>query len=105
MEGDETKRCLLIAGKRAAVEDADTLSICFEAPDTCGSLYHLLSHITYNDLNLNRIGSVVIRTDPLDYRFFVDLTGNINDPAIQNALRGLSQEAVNFRILGNYRSR
>lgn len=105
MEGDETKRCLLIGVNRIAVEDADTLSLCFEAPDTCGSLYHLLSHITYNDLNLNRIGSVVIRTDPLDYRFFVDVSGSLKDAAIQNAIRGLSQESVNFRILGNYKCR
>lgn len=105
MEGDETRRCLLISEKRIVVEDANTLSMCFEAPDTCGSLYHLLSHITYNNLNLNRIGSVVISTDPLDYRFFVDVSGNINDPAIQNAVRGLSQEAIRFRILGNYKTR
>lgn len=105
VEGDETKRCLLISNNRIAVKDADTLSMCFEAPDSCGSLYHLLSHLTYNDLNLNRIGSVVINTDPLDYRFFIDVSGNINDPAIQNAVRGLSQEARNFRILGNYKTR
>lgn len=105
MEGDETRRCLLISAKRIAVWDANTLTMCFEASDQCGSLYHLLSHITYNNLNLNRIGSVVINTDPLDYRFFVDVSGNINDPAIQNAVRGLSQEAIRFRILGNYKTR
>lgn len=101
-ERDETKRCLLITRRRAARRDAQYLSMCFEAPDQCGTLYHLLSHITYNDLNLNRIGSVVIATDPLDYRFFVDVSGNLHDSSILNAVRGLSAESRNFKIFGNY---
>ncbi len=103
-DGDETHRCLLLSASKCAEADAGRVSLCFEAPDECGTLYHLLSHLTYNDLNMNRIGSVVINTDPLDYRFFVDLSGNLRDAGICNALRGLSQEARNFRILGNYGS-
>lgn len=102
-EQDEQERCLLVTADRIALEDADKVSFCFEAPDERGTLYHLLSHITYNNLNLNRIGSVVIATDPLDYRFFIDVSGNLKDASIQNAVRGLSNEARNFRILGNYR--
>lgn len=102
-EQDEQERCLLVTADRIALDDADKVSFCFEAPDERGTLYHLLSHITYNNLNLNRIGSVVIATDPLDYRFFIDVSGNLKDASIQNAVRGLSNEARNFRILGNYR--
>lgn len=99
---DETRRCLLLSARKEALAGADQISICFEAPDECGALYHLLSHITYNNLNLNRIGSAVISTEPLDYRFFVDVTGSLQDGAIWNALQGLKDEARNFRIIGNY---
>ncbi len=96
-------RCLLIAKDRIALSGADKITICFEAPDVCGSLYHLMSHLTYNNLNMNRIESIVINRDPLDYRFFIDLSGNLNDAPIKNALLGLTGEAKNFKILGNYR--
>ena len=62
-----------------------------------------MSHLTYNNLNMNRIESIVISRDPLDYRFFMDLSGDLNDSAIKNAVLGLRDEARNFKILGNYR--
>lgn len=96
-------RYLLIARDKVSLSGADKISICFEAPDACGSLYHLMSHLTYNNLNMNRIESIVISREPLDYRFFMDLSGNLNDGAIKNAIRGLTDEARNFKILGNYR--
>ena len=33
-----------------------------------------------------------------EYRFFVDIEGNLDEPAVQNALR----ESVNLRILGTF---
>ncbi len=96
-------RYLLIARDRIALPGADKITICFEAPDVCGSLYQLMSHLTYNNLNMNRIESIVINRDPLDYRFFMDLSGNLSDAPIQNALLGLRSEARNFKVLGNYR--
>lgn len=96
-------RYLLISKDRVTLSGADKISICFEAPDACGSLYHLMSHLTYNNLNMNRIESIVISKAPLDYRFFMDLSGNLNDSAIKNAVLGLRDEARNFKILGNYR--
>ncbi len=96
-------RYLLIAKEKLSLSGADKITICFEAPDVCGSLYHCMSHLTYNNLNMNRIESIVISREPLDYRFFMDLSGNLNDSPIKNAVLGLSQEARNFRILGNYR--
>lgn len=96
-------RYLLIAKEKLVLGGADKITICFEAPDVCGSLYHCMSHLTYNHLNMNRIESIVISREPLDYRFFMDISGNLNDSPIKNAVLGLSQEARNFKILGNYR--
>lgn len=96
-------RYALISRDKLSLSGADKITICFEAPDVCGSLYHLMSHLTYNNLNMNRIESIVISREPLDYRFFMDLSGNLNDSAIKNAILGLGGEARNFKILGNYR--
>ena len=37
-----------------------------------------------------------------EYHFFVDFEGNLDDGAVKNAIRGIAEEAVNFKILGNY---
>mgnify|MGYP002232540058 CR=1 FL=1 len=35
-------------------------------------------------------------------QIFVDFEGNLEEPAVKNALRGLEAEANRMRVLGNY---
>ena len=65
-------------------------------------MYGILSHFIYNDLNMTKIESRPIEGRHWEYRFFVDFEGNLEDPAVKNAIRGLREEATNLRILGNY---
>jgi chorismate mutase/prephenate dehydratase len=37
-----------------------------------------------------------------EYRFFVDVEGNLQDTAVQNALKSIEAETSTLRILGNY---
>lgn len=78
------------------------MSICFEVAHESGSLYHMLSHFIYNDLNMTKIESRPIEDRNWEYRFFIDFEGNLADGAVKNALRGLREEARNMKILGNY---
>ena len=34
-----------------------------------------------------------------------DVEGNLSDPAVQNALKGIAEEAATLRILGNYEAK
>lgn len=38
-----------------------------------------------------------------EYRFFIDIEGNLEDPSVQNALRGIKEEAKSVRVLGNFK--
>ena len=78
------------------------ISICFEGAHETGSLYHMLSHLIYNGINMDHIESRPLPERNWEYRFFVDFEGNLNDPSVQNALRGLSEETTRLQILGNY---
>lgn len=100
---DNATRFIVVSGKKLFLENADKLSVCFELPHESGALYHILSHFIYNNLNMTRIESRPIKDKGFEYRFFVDFQGNLKEAAVQNALRGLKEEALNFRILGNYR--
>ena len=95
-------RFIIVTNQRIFLKDAKKVSICFEVPHESGSLYHMLSHFIYNDLNMNKIESRPIEGRNWEYRFFIDFDGNLSDSAVKNALRGLREEARNMRILGNY---
>ena len=73
-----------------------------EVSHESGSLYHMLSHFIYNDLNMTKIESRPIEDRNWEYRFFIEFNGNINDPAVRNALRGLREESRSMKILGCY---
>lgn len=95
-------RFLIVSNKKIFESKADKISISFEIPHESGSLYHKLSHFIYNGINMNRIESRPVQGKAWEYCFFVDIDGNLNDAAVQNALRGLSEETIRLKILGNY---
>lgn len=95
-------RFIIVSGKKMFAEHAGKISICFEIPHESGSLYHVLSNFIYNGINMNRIESRPVQGKTWEYRFFVDFEGNLNDAAVQNVLRGLAEETLSFKILGNY---
>ena len=76
--------------------------MAFEIPHKSGSLYNILGNFIFNNVNMMMIESRPIPEKSFEYRFFVDFEGNLNDGAVKNALRGIREEAMNMRILGNY---
>ena len=100
--GSNSTRFIIVTNQKIFRKDAKKVSICLELPHESGSLYHMLSHIIYNNLNMNKIESRPIEERNWEYRFFIDFDGNLGDSAVKNALRGLRDEARNMRILGNY---
>ena len=97
-----TTRFVIISGQKRFVKDAQKISVCMELPHQSGSLYNALAHFIYNDLNMTKIESRPSPQRKWEYRFFVDFEGNLSDPAVKNALRGLQAESAKFRIFGNY---
>ena len=100
--GTNSTRFIIVTNQKIFRKDAKKVSICFEVPHESGSLYHMLSHFIYNNLNMTKIESRPIEDRNWEYRFFIDFEGNLADSAVKNALRGLRDEARNMKILGNY---
>lgn len=97
-----TTRFLILSKQPYYREEAGKISLCFELPHKSGSLYNLLGNIIYNNLNMFMIQSRPVPDRNWEYRFFVDIEGNLSDPAVRNAIRGISEEAAYMKILGNY---
>ena len=95
-------RFMIVTNQRVFVKDARKISICFELPHSSGTLYNVLSNFIFNDVNMTHIESRPIPGRSWEYRFFIDFEGNLNDAGVRNALRGIREEAINMKILGNY---
>ena len=100
--GGNSTRFIIVSNQRIFEKDAKKISICFETPHKSGALYSILSHFIYNNVNMTKIESRPIPGRNWEYRFFVDFEGNLNDSAVKNAIRGITEEAVNSKILGCY---
>ena len=95
-------RFIVVTNQKVFLKGAGKISLSLELRHESGSLYHALSHIIYNNLNMTKIESRPIEGRNWEYRFFIDFCGNLRDPGVLNALRGLRDETRNMRILGNY---
>ena len=101
MEENAT-RFMIVTNQRIFVKGAKKITICFELPHSSGTLYNILSNFIYNDVNMTHIESRPIPGRNWEYRFFIDFEGNLNDASVRSALRGIRQEAIHMKILGNY---
>jgi prephenate dehydratase len=61
-----------------------------------------LSAFALRDINLNKIESRPLRGKPWEYLFYLDFTGHIDEPPVQNALRHLAELADMLKVLGCY---
>jgi len=99
---DNSTRFIIITNQKVFAKGASKISLCFEVNHESGALYHALSHLMYNGLNVTKIESRPLAGRNWEYRFFLDFEGNLTDSAVRNALRGLREETRNMKVLGNY---
>ncbi len=99
---NNTTRFIVVSNKKIYVKDAKKVSVCFEIPHEKGSLYSVLSHFIYNNVNMTSIESRPVEGKTWEYRFTIDVEGNLSEAGVKNALRGINEETLNFKILGNY---
>lgn len=97
-----TTRFIILSNKKIYREEAQKISISFELPHKSGTLYNMLSNMIYNGVSMIMIESRPIPGRNWEYRFFVDMEGNLSECSIQNALKGILEEGRNMRVLGNY---
>lgn len=93
---------IIISKKKMARRDAGLICISFEMPHSSGTLYQMLSHIIYNDLNMTSIQSRPVPEKNWEYRFYLEFEGKANQAGVVNALSGINAESLNMKILGNY---
>lgn len=93
---------IVVSRKNVYCEGATKLMITLEVPHSAGSLYDMLSHFIFNNVNMTKIESRPVKGKNWKYRFFIEMEGTPENNGVINALQGIQAEAENVQILGCY---
>jgi chorismate mutase/prephenate dehydratase len=103
-DADCNKTRFITVTKRPIVrEDADRISLSFILPHQSGALVQILSIAADYQINLLNVQSLPLPLKPWEYRFYMDIAGNVNDTDIRSILLMLYTELEEIRFLGNYK--
>jgi prephenate dehydratase len=80
----------------------DKTSIIFTTAHEAGQLFAVLGLFAGEKINLTRIASIPVRSDPGNYSFFLDFEGTLEDPPIQRIFDQLARMAIKVKCLGSY---
>ena len=100
-EPSNMTRFLLMArdpyGKRG-----EKTSIIFVTPHESGRLHAVLQLFAEAGINLTRIASMPLRSDPDNYCFFLDFEGDENDATVKPVLEKMEGMTISLKRLGSY---
>ena len=92
----------LLLCREAYAESGDKTSIIFVSPHKAGSLFSILQLFAEAGINLTRIASMPLRSEPDNYSFFLDFEGTENDPSVSKVLEKMEEMTITMKYLGSY---
>jgi len=95
-----TTRFVVVSPRLELRPGADKISTLFVLPHEAGSLHEILTVFNLHGLNLVKLESRPLPERSWEYLFFLEFTGQPDDPAVGDALHELAQTTGEFRVLG-----
>lgn len=104
---DNSTRFICISKELEIYDNAHIVSVSLSIPNISGALYRLLTKFAVNGLSLTKIQSKPMPLEakkkfPDDHMFYIEFTGNVNEPVIRKLLKNLESELNYFRFHGNF---
>lgn len=97
-----TTRFVVLGHRIPGPSGDDLTTVMFGLPNRPGALHGLLGVLAERNLSMSRIESRPSRHALWEYRFFVDIVGHAEDPAVAAALIAMESRAAVFKLLGSY---
>jgi chorismate mutase/prephenate dehydratase len=97
-------RFVVIARQPEKDAAANKITLITAVKHEAGSLYKLLGYFYHSGLNLMNLESRPMDGKSWEYFFYVDVTGNLQDNAVKDALEEVRKNCTYLKILGNYRA-
>ena len=103
---DNITRFIVVARKPidVALQIPAKTTLILSTAQKAGSLVEALLILRNHDINMTKLESRPIQGNPWEEMFYIDVAANLNDPAMQTALRELNAIARSLKVLGCYPS-
>jgi prephenate dehydratase len=101
-DGPSNSTRFLLLSRDASTARRDKTSIIFAVAHEAGQLYGVLQLFAEANINLTRISSMPLRSDPSNYSFFLDFEGSEEDASVVDVLQKMSQMTIALKNLGSY---
>jgi prephenate dehydratase len=92
----------LLLSRKGFERRGQKTSIIFATAHEAGQLFKALRLFAEADINLTRIASMPLRSDPGNYSFFLDFEGDAKDEKVVGVINNLQKMAIRFKFLGSY---
>lgn len=102
-DGNHT-RFLVVSASPAPVDVPDKATITFTVRHERGTLMRALSSFVALGMNMTHIESRPLHEASWEYRFYVDLTGNVSEEKLAVLMESLGVNCESCRLLGAYRA-
>lgn len=95
-------RFIIVSKEKEIKENANKISIAFSTLHKAGELFGIIAEFAQRGINMLSIKSLPILEKPWEHYFYIDISGNINDSKIEEALNSIESKCNFFKMLGNY---
>jgi len=101
-DGPSNSTRFLLLAREPHPNNGDKTSIIFAVPHEAGRLYAVLRLFADAEINLTRIASMPLRSDPGNYSFFLDFEGSEKDAKVAGVLKQMEGLTKWVKYLGSY---
>ncbi len=101
-DGPANNTRFLLLSREPSADRGEKSSIIFATPHEAGRLFAVLKLFAEANINLTRIASMPLRSDPENYCFFLDFEGSEQDEKVVDVLRQMEKLTISMKRLGSY---
>ena len=101
-DGPSNSTRFLLLSREPYSEKGDKTSIIFATAHEAGRLFAVLQLFAEADINLTRIASMPLRSDPDNYSFFLDFEASDKDKTVIRLLNKMEDLTISMKNLGSY---
>ena len=101
-DGSSNSTRFLLLSREPYQGRGNKTSIIFAVPHEAGKLYDVLRLFAEANINLTRIASMPLRSDPGNYSFFLDFEGALDDEHVTGVMEKMNKLSIGMKVLGSY---
>lgn len=99
---NNTTRFVVVSPRMELRDGRDKICLAFTVRRDADSLHNVLSMFASRQLKLIHIESRPVLEKNWEYMYFLELTGNLTDPGMEDMILSIRSATTDLRVFGNY---